>query len=118
MLASSASEDELETLRSALDVDDAISTATSSSDAEGGKPSPDILQAALDQAELQADQVVFVGDARWDGLAAGRSGVPFVAVTCGGTPAELLREAGAAEVWRDPADLLDHFAESVLGSAR
>lgn len=114
VLASSASEEELAALRSALDADDWIDVATSSSDADAGKPHPDILQAALDEAALPAAAAVFVGDAIWDGQACGKLGIPFVGVECGGTSEAELRENGAVEVWRDPADLLDHAAESVL----
>jgi len=116
VLASSASTDELDALRTALDVDDAISVATSSSDADGGKPNPDILQAALDEAGLEAENVVFVGDAVWDGAAATKAQITFLGVTCGGTTASQLREAGAAEVWRDPADLLESIGDSALGA--
>lgn len=118
VLASSASADELEALRKALDADDAIAVATSSSDADGGKPNPDILLAALDEAGLDADNVVFVGDAVWDGAAAAKARVAFLAVTCGGTTAAQLREAGALEVWRDPAELLDAIDDSALGALR
>lgn len=114
VLASSASGGELAALRSALDADDALAEATSSSDAGSGKPSPDIIQAALDQSGLAAQDVVFVGDAVWDGAAAARAGVPFVGVTCGGTPEPDLRDAGAVEVWRDPAQLLDGLAGSAI----
>jgi HAD superfamily hydrolase (TIGR01549 family) len=114
VLASSASSDELAALRSALDSDDVISVATSSSDAKGGKPNPDILRAALDQSGLAADHVVFVGDAVWDGVAASRADVPFIAVTCGGTPETDLRDAGAVEVWRDPAELLGKIDASAI----
>ncbi len=114
VLASSAADPELDALRSALDADDAIKAATSSNDAEEGKPAPDILQAALDESGLSADQVVFVGDAVWDGRAAERAGITFVGVTCGGTPAEDLRAAGAVEVWDDPADVLANFDASAL----
>jgi HAD superfamily hydrolase (TIGR01509 family) len=116
VLASSAAQDELDVLRAALDADDVVTTATSSSDAGAGKPDPDILQAALDQSGLSADRVVFVGDAVWDGASAGKAGVRFIAVTCGGTPEGDLRDAGAMEVWRDPAALLEAFDRSVLAS--
>lgn len=116
VLASSASEDELAAVKSALDADDAITTATSSSDADSGKPAPDILQVALDRSGLDRERVVFVGDAVWDGLAAQRAGVRFIGLTCGGTPGPELRRAGAIEVWRDPGDLLAHVHESRLGS--
>ena len=54
VLASSANDEELAALRSALGADDAISTATSSSDASSSKPAPDILQAAMDQSGVAA----------------------------------------------------------------
>lgn len=106
VLASSASAGELAALRAALDADDAITEATSSSDAEAGKPAPDILQAALDSSGLPAENVVFVGDAVWDGHAAGKLGIPFIGVTCGGTSEAELREAGAVAVYPDPVRLL------------
>lgn len=109
VLASSASADELAALRDTLDADDAITAATSSSDAEAGKPAPDILQAALESSGLQAADVLFVGDAVWDGHAAGQLGIPFVAVTCGGTSAAELYDAGAAATYADPAQLLQEL---------
>lgn len=114
VLASSAKDEELDALRSVVDADDAIDTATSSSDAESGKPDPGIVLAALESSDLAAEHAVFVGDAIWDGYAAQRAGVTFVGVTCGGTPELELRRAGAVEVWRDPADLLAHLEESVI----
>ncbi|MFN2517610.1 MAG: HAD family hydrolase [Jatrophihabitantaceae bacterium] len=116
VLASSAGQEELDALRSALAVDDAITAATSSSDARSGKPHPDILQAAMDEAGLATHRVVFVGDSIWDGKAAQRAGVLFVGLTCGGTSEAELRAAGAVEVWRDPAELLAHWAGSGLGA--
>jgi HAD superfamily hydrolase (TIGR01509 family) len=114
VLASSAKEEELTALRSALGADDAIDAATSSSDAEAGKPEPDIIQVALDQCDLAAEQAVFVGDAVWDGYATQHAGVTFIGLTCGGTPENELREAGAVEVWADPAELLANLNTSVI----
>jgi HAD superfamily hydrolase (TIGR01509 family) len=106
VLASSASADELDALRSALDADEAISHATSASDAGAGKPAPDILQAALDGGALRADEVVLVGDAVWDGHAAGKLGIPFVGVESGGNCPGELRDAGAVATYPDAAALL------------
>jgi HAD superfamily hydrolase (TIGR01549 family) len=114
VLASSASTDELAALKRALDADDVIDIATSSADAESGKPDPDILTAALDQSGLDPDSAVFIGDSVWDAEAAAETGITFVAVACGGTPARELREAGAIETWRDPADLLAHLDDSII----
>ena len=59
--------------------------ATSSSDAENGKPSPDILRAALDAGGLDAAHTVFVGDSVWDVEAAAALSVPGVGLASGGT---------------------------------
>ncbi|CCH77638.1 HAD-superfamily hydrolase, subfamily IA, variant 3 [Nostocoides japonicum T1-X7] len=116
VLASSAGEHELAVLRGALGADDAIDVATSSDDAAASKPAPDILAAALERADLTPDSAVFVGDAVWDVEACRRIGMPCVGVECGGTSSrgELLA-AGAAEVWRDPSDLLAHLEDSAVG---
>jgi HAD superfamily hydrolase (TIGR01509 family) len=116
VLASSASDEELDELRRTIDADDAVTETTSSSDAEDGKPAPDIVQVALERAGLAADQAVFVGDAVWDGAACKQAGVTFVGLTCGGTPERDLRDAGAVEVWRDPADLLANLESSAIGA--
>src|ERR1700710_917990 len=49
VLATSASPNELQALRNALDVEDALATVTSAKDVENAKPQPDILAAALQQ---------------------------------------------------------------------
>ena len=114
VLASSASSDELAALKQALDADDAIDVATSSADADSGKPDPGILVAALEQSGLDAESAIFVGDSVWDAEAAAKAGIAFVGVACGGTPADELREAGAEETWRDPQDLLAHLDDSII----
>jgi HAD superfamily hydrolase (TIGR01509 family) len=115
VLASSASAEELSALRDALDADDAVADATTADDAEHTKPAPDVLDAALERIGLSPDRAIFVGDAVWDGRAAAKADVRFLAVTCGGTPEQELRASGAVEVFRDPAELLDRFDESDLG---
>ena len=77
VLASSAPEDELAITRKILDSDDAIAAATSSKDVDTAKPNPDIVEVALERADVSAEQAVFVGDAVWDGEAPTRAGVPF-----------------------------------------
>jgi HAD superfamily hydrolase (TIGR01549 family) len=115
VLASSASAEELSALRDTLNADDAVADATTADDAEHTKPAPDVLNAALERTGLSADRAIFVGDAVWDGHAAAKADVRFLAVTCGGTPEQELRASGAVDVFRDPAELLDRFDESDLG---
>jgi phosphoglycolate phosphatase-like HAD superfamily hydrolase len=56
-------------------------------------------------------RAIFVGDAVWDMEAGKRAGVPTVAVLCGGVAREALEQAGAAAVYDDPQEILDHFEE-------
>jgi phosphoglycolate phosphatase-like HAD superfamily hydrolase len=114
VLASSASGQELEVLRAVIDADAAITGATSSSDAENSKPSPDILQAALEAGGVQPADVVFVGDSVWDVFAATELDIPTIGVTTGGTSEAELREAGAAEVYKDVLALLKAFDHGPL----
>jgi len=115
VLASSASKPELKVLREVIDADAAITAATSSGDAEESKPSPDILEAALEAADLAAEDTVFVGDSVWDVHASAELGIPTIGLTCGGTSEAELREAGAEEVYGDPRELLEKLDASLLG---
>ncbi|MFG2002645.1 HAD family hydrolase [Spirillospora sp. NPDC048911] len=114
VLASSAAATEMRALRAALDAEDAIDFATSSSDVAESKPAPDIVQAALDQAEVDPGDAVFVGDTVWDAEACGRAGVRCVGVLSGGIPETDLVEAGAVRVYADVAHLLREFDGSPL----
>jgi HAD superfamily hydrolase (TIGR01549 family) len=70
---------------------------TTSDDAERSKPEPDIVQTAL--ARVQGASGVLIGDSVYDCMAAGKIGIPTLAVRTGGFSTEELREAGAAEVF-------------------
>jgi HAD superfamily hydrolase (TIGR01509 family) len=114
VLASSASAGELSALRAALDADDAITAATSSSEAGESKPAPDIVTLALERAGAEPDRAVFVGDTVWDVHACRKAGVACVGVLTGGIGAEDLREAGAVAVYEGTADLLRKLDQSPL----
>ncbi|MBT2535518.1 HAD family hydrolase [Arthrobacter sp. ISL-69] len=114
-LASSAREEDLAALRATLHADSYIHTATSANDAKESKPDPDILVAALEGAGVLAEDVVYVGDAVWDVYAAARLGIPTIGLTCGGTSAGELLEAGAVEVYENPRDLLANLRDSAIG---
>ncbi|QJE72894.1 HAD family phosphatase [Aerophototrophica crusticola] len=114
VLASSAKADELEAYKKAAGIEDLIDKATSSDDAEKSKPYPDIFQAALKQAGVRPDEAVVIGDTPYDAEAAGKAGIPVLGVLCGGFPEADLREAGAREIYRDPADLLARYQDSLI----
>jgi phosphoglycolate phosphatase-like HAD superfamily hydrolase len=115
LVATSSPQRDLEALRKVLDADPFITEVTTSADADQSKPSPDILSAALERAKLAADQVLFVGDAVWDVMASTQLGISCIGLESGGTSHAELRNAGALEVWKDPADLLDNLNRSALG---
>jgi HAD superfamily hydrolase (TIGR01509 family) len=114
VLATSAPENELEMLRRTLDVEDAIATLTSAEDVAEAKPSPDIVQVALQKAGVAPDEAIFVGDTVWDVEAAGRAGVATIGLRSGGVSEGELRDAGAVAVYDDAAHLLAELDSSPL----
>ncbi len=79
---------------------------------DAGKPAPEPVEHALELAGVPAERAVFVGDTVWDMRAGSRAGVRCVGVLCGGLPRADLEEAGAREVYADPAGLLASLDES------
>jgi len=112
-VASSAQEDELDPLLERAGVADLLPRRTSSDDAEHSKPDPDIVRAAIEEAGCASARTIMLGDTAYDVAAARRAGIQIVAVECGGWTREAL--AGAVAVYRDPADLLEHYGESPFG---
>jgi phosphoglycolate phosphatase-like HAD superfamily hydrolase len=108
VLATSAPEHELTALRALLDVDDLVDAVTSSEDVETAKPDGTVVDIALGRARVPASAAVMIGDATWDFLAATPLGVRGIGLCSGGVGAQELRDAGAGEVHRDPADLLEN----------
>jgi HAD superfamily hydrolase (TIGR01509 family) len=117
VLATSASPDSLGALRRVLDLDDVLDAVTSAEDVDRSKPHPEPVRTALDSGGVDPERAVFVGDSVWDVQAAARAGLPCVALRCGGIGPAELRDAGAVEVYDDPADLLEHLDGSALRRA-
>ena len=88
---------------------------TSSGEVEETKPAPDLLERAL--AKVDGRHALLVGDSTWDAIAAGRAGLPCIAVHSGGFAVDELREAGAVAVFDSPRDLLDRLDETPFGRA-
>jgi HAD superfamily hydrolase (TIGR01509 family) len=115
VLASSAKQKDVDHYLDLLDARELADGWTTSSDVEATKPEPDLVQAALDQADSEPDQAVLVGDSTWDCEAAKRAGVKTLAVLTGGFSNEELREAGAVEVFESVEDLLTRIDETPFG---
>ena len=116
-LASSSKKDEVKEYEKIANIEDLVEHETSSDDAEKSKPEPDIFQAALKLlGNPQPSEVVVVGDTPYDAEAAKKAGIKIIGVLCGGFSKETLEKAGCAEIYKNPADLLANYEQSLIGN--
>lgn len=109
-LASSAKKDEIEIYKRIAHIEDLVEEQTSSDDAERSKPHPDIFQAALERLhDVTPREAITIGDSPYDAMAAKKLGMTSIGVLSGGFPRADLRTAGYSEIYRDCAELLDHY---------
>ena len=114
VLSSSAKDHEVGRYLELLQAREVVDDWTTSADVDSTKPDPDLVRAALDKAGTEDG--VFVGDTVWDCEAAGKAGIPCIGVLSGGFGESELRGAGAAGVFADPKDLLEHLDATPLAS--
>lgn len=108
-LASSSNPDEVEYYTRLLNVEKFIEGSTSKNDAKFSKPSPEIFQAALEQAGTDAEFTFVVGDTPYDILAAHRMALPVIAVLSGGFDPETLSRAEF--LWEDAGAITTRIDE-------
>ena len=94
-----------------LGVGQYLNGTTSGDDVERSKPAQDVYANALEKAEASASDTIAVGDTPYDAISAGHCGITTLAVRSGGFSEESLRSAGAAAVYENVADLLQHIDE-------
>ena len=116
VLASSAKEWEVERYIELLDVAEIVDAWTTSADVEQTKPEPDLVHAALDKVDGEAEEAMLIGDTVWDVKAAARAGVETLAVRTGGFSEQELTDAGAREVFRSVEELRKSLLETPLRS--
>ncbi|WP_426240344.1 HAD family hydrolase [Pararhizobium sp. DWP1-1-3] len=93
VLASSASQDDLDYYLDLLGVRDLIAATTSSRDVKNTKPAPDIFSTALSKVKgISASEAIVVGDTPYDIEAARKCGIATVAVRSGRFTDEVLVE--------------------------
>jgi len=115
VLASSASQAELDHYVKLLDLAALIDANTTIDDVPHSKPAPDIFVAAREKiAPMAAAAIVAVGDTPYDMEPARYCGMVGIALRSGGFGDAALRDAGAAAVYDDAAALLAGFEESLL----
>jgi HAD superfamily hydrolase (TIGR01549 family) len=114
-LASSGKADEVEHYQKLIGIKDLVDCQTTADDVAHSKPKPDVFIAALRMlGHLAPEQAIAIGDTPYDIEAAKKIDLATIALLCGGFPEEELRDAGAIAIFRDPADLLDHYYQSPL----
>jgi HAD superfamily hydrolase (TIGR01509 family) len=116
VLASSASENELEAMLEAIrPVEGSIDHMVKKDDVEESKPAPDIFTAAIEAGGLDPAVSVVVGDTVWDIEAAKKCDLRVIGVLTGGISRQELEEAGAVAVYEDVAELLRELDDSPIG---
>jgi HAD superfamily hydrolase (TIGR01549 family) len=115
VLATSGKKSEVKIYKKLTQIKDLIDGETTADDVDKSKPHPDIFEAALQKLDgPSSNEVIVVGDTPYDAEAARKIGIAMIGLLCGGSSEATLRNAGAIAIYRDPADLLDHYAESPL----
>jgi HAD superfamily hydrolase (TIGR01549 family) len=114
-LASSGKADEVEYYQKLIGIRDLVACQTTADDVAHSKPKADVFIAALRMlGHLSPEQAIAIGDTPYDIEAAKKIDLATIALLCGGFPEGELRDAGAVAIFRDPADLLDHYYQSPL----
>jgi HAD superfamily hydrolase (TIGR01509 family) len=114
-IASSAKEEELKEYKRVAHIEDLVEEESSADDADKSKPHPDIFEAALERLnDVEASEVIVIGDTPYDAEAAGKIGLHTLGVLCGGFPETELRAAGCVEIYQDPADILARYKETLI----
>jgi phosphoglycolate phosphatase-like HAD superfamily hydrolase len=108
VLSSSAKAQEVERYVELLGVGDDVVGWTTSADVGQTKPEPDVIEAGLEKLG-HPDRAVMIGDSVFDVEAAGRAGLPTLALLTGGFGRQELLDAGAEGVF----DSLDELRESI-----
>lgn len=119
VLASSGRKKSIEHYQDLLNIKDLIDGTTSTEDVEAAKPNPDIFIAAMKKIpDLDASEILVVGDSPYDAQAAAKIPLRTIGVLCGGFSEEQLTDAGCIAVYQDPADMLTHYPQCLLGERR
>lgn len=114
-LASSGKADEVEHYQKLIGIEGLVDCQTTADDVAHSKPKADVFIAALRQlGHLAPDQAIAIGDTPYDIEAAKKIELATIALLCGGFREDVLRDTGAIAIFRDPADLLDHYYQSPL----
>jgi len=108
VMASSGKPHHVERYAELIEAGDLADAWVSSGDVEQTKPAPDLMAVAMERVGAAA--AVAIGDSIWDCRAAGRLGIPSVAVRTGGFSDAELRDSGAVSVYESVDELTKDVA--------
>lgn len=110
VLGSSGKPDDVEKAEAIAEITGLVDAMATSEDVDRSKPSPDIVQTALQAiAPTPAARCVFIGDTPWDAEAAQRAGVIALGVSNPVFSDDELTGAGCRRVFKSIPDLLRHY---------
>jgi phosphoglycolate phosphatase-like HAD superfamily hydrolase len=113
-LATSASADELDHYLALLGVGDLVDAVACGDDVQHDKPDSALIEVALLRAgKVTPAEAVMIGDSPYDAIAAKHAHVRAIGLLSGGFSRSELDASGCAAVYRDPADLLAHYEDTV-----
>ena len=114
VLGSSGKAEDVQTAEAIAQITGLVDAMATSEDVDRSKPSPDIVQAALQAiAPMSAARSVFIGDTPWDAQAARRAGVKAIGICNSVFGDDELVAAGCQQVFNSIPDLLRHYDELV-----
>jgi HAD superfamily hydrolase (TIGR01509 family) len=117
IIASSSNEEDLSAMKHIAGIEDLVDETVSADDADASKPEPDIFLAAIKKADTKNNnEIITIGDSPYDAMAAKSAGIPIIGVLSGGFLEIDLRANGCIAIYRDPADLLERYASSLIAS--
>jgi HAD superfamily hydrolase (TIGR01509 family) len=114
VLATSAPQQELDTLVEVLGVREVLDAVTTADDVGKSKPDPEVFIKAIAAGDVDASRCLAVGDSVWDVEAAAAAGLPCIGIESGGFSRHELAETGAIAVYKDTAQLLAQLEMSLI----
>jgi phosphoglycolate phosphatase-like HAD superfamily hydrolase len=113
-LATSASADELDHYLALTNTGDLVDAVACGEDVQHDKPNSALIKVVLLRAGgVMPKHAVMIGDTPYDAIAARRAGLAAIGMLSGGFSRPDLEASGCIAVYRDPADLLACFGETV-----
>jgi phosphoglycolate phosphatase-like HAD superfamily hydrolase len=113
-VATSSSADELDHYFALTNTGDLVDAVACGDDVQHDKPNPALIEVALLRTGgVTPEHAVMIGDTPYDALAARRAGLAAIGMLSGGFSRHDLEASGCIAVYRDPADLLARYGETV-----